>query len=560
MSFLLANNKTPMVNIVISPKADRTTCFAAREMQSYLHKISGVDFDILTTEDCPSGVLFLLPPGNKENSYVKFDFDNKNIDAFKIEVNKNGINIQGSNSRSILYGVYDFLENLGCRFIEPGMEKIPKMQKLQAPVMKYKSAAAFELRNIFRIQIFKSKNAEFDGLEPTHHLPQIDWMAKQRLNHYVFYVDYYRYDLWEKYKHQILDALLDRGFKIEVTHHSILYFCPPNVNCDFGNYGNSTYHCNHPDWYIPSLLYGCEYQVRVELPEVRELIKDRFLEYLRNNPELDIVGLWPGDSAINQPVPDLSRTDGYLEFWNYISKAVKKEFPYKKLSMLAYYELTPPPEKVKPAPNIHNWFCRHDDNYMYSIRDKKNKKYFDWLKGWVQQQAPKNIACFHYYGWMAILTPFIENMKIDLNVYKEMKLAGVYGWSGFTYNIMGNGYRLAGDFYVLAHLLWDPEQDTETLLTTWAEEVFGNSAREIIEFYNTLKQVHKKESKKGLPAKEPWISLDLLHKLQKILAVARNKTDNVKILHRINLLEQVAAAGCSAVIRREPLTGIEKAF
>lgn len=104
-------------------------------------------------------------------------------------------------------------------------------------------------------------------------------MAKQRLNHYVFYVDYYRYDLWEKYKQDILDTLLDRGFDIEVSHHSIFYFCPLSEDVDFGNYGSSTYQQNHPDWFTNR-------QARIELPAVQEVIKERYFEYLRRNPEL----------------------------------------------------------------------------------------------------------------------------------------------------------------------------------------------------------------------------------------------------------------------------------
>jgi hypothetical protein len=554
---MLAEAQKAFAKIVVSPDADRVTAFASRELQSYLSRISGVHFEIIKDVDCPGKALFITAGGVK---WITASFDNDKKDIFELLVNKDGVSIQGSNGRSVLYGVYDFLELLGCAFVEPGRETVPELEKLEVPFMERRSAAAFDLRNIFRIQIVKSKHSNFDGIESGHHLPQIDWMAKQRLNHYVFYVDYYRYDLWEKYKHQVLDALLDRGFRLEVTHHSMLYFFPSDENCNFGNYDSSTYKENHSEWYIPSGLYGGGYQVRVELPEVREIIKERVLDYFRRNPELETVGLWPGDSAMNRLNPDLSFTDGYLEFWNDMSDAVKQEFPDKKLCMLSYFEITPPPEKVSANKNLHNWFCRHDDNYFYPITDERNQKYLDMLEGWTKKMNPSQIACFHYYGWMPIFTPFTENMKLDLNVYKEMKLAGVYGWSGFTYNIMGNDFRWARDLYVFAHLLWEPEQAVEPLEQKWAKGIFANSASEILEFFNTLKQVHRKESKKGLLGREPWISLDLLHDLQKILARARDKAEKTEILYRIDLLEQVAAAGCTARVQRKPLSGIERAF
>ena len=560
MKLVLAENRESMVYIIISTKACRVTHFAAGEMSTYLKKISDVEFEIIEKADCPLNTVLLSTSGKNNIFCPTACFDDKEHDSFEVLADKDGASIQGSNGRSVLYGVYSFLEALGCSFAEPDKEIIPEAKRLEIPCMELKSRAAFKLRNVFRIQIVKSRLAEFDGLEPEHHLPQIDWMAKQRLNHYVFYVDYYRYDLWEKYKHQILDALLDRGFIIEVTHHSILYFCPPNENCDFGNYGAETYKENHPDWYVPALFYGSEYQARIELPEVQKIIKERYLEYLRNNPELDIVGLWPGDSAMNQPYPDLSNTDGYMKFWNNISDAVKKEFPEKKLCTLAYFELTPPPRQIIPNDNLHVWFCRHDDNYFYPITDERNKKYYDLLKGWTKVMVPENIACFHYYGWMPVLTPFTDNMKADLSVYKEMNLAGVYGWSGFTYNIMGNDYRWARDLYVFSRLLWEPKQEVERLERKWAEAVFTGSVLEILVFFNTLKHAHKAESKKGLAAGKSWISLDLLHELQGILANARSNAKTPEELNRINLLEQTAAAGSAAAIKRELVTGVAGTF
>lgn len=556
MSFILADAGKSSATIIISTDADRVVRFAAGELNSYMEKITGTGFKILKKKNCPSNGIFLCA-SDKCDSFPAAVFANKEVDAFVLLSFADGISIRGSNSRSILYGVYDFLETLGCVFLEPGKETIPKLEVLEVPYIERKSSAAFKLRNIFRIQIVKSRDDGFEGLDPEHHLPQIDWMAKQRLNHYVFYVDYYRYDLWEKHKHQILDALLDRGFKIEVTHHSIMYFCPPDENHDFGNYGSFTYQRNKPEWYASS---GGEYQVRIELPEVREVIKDRYLEYLRNNPEVDIAGLWPGDSSVNHPYPELSHTDGYLKFWNEIGENLKKSFPEKSLATLAYFELTEAPTRITPNSNIHNWFCRHDDNYMYSIRDEKNRKYFDLLKEWTEKMPPEQIACFHYYGWMPVLTPFIENMQIDLMTYKEMELAGVYGWSGFTYNILGNNYRWARDLYVFSRLLWEPEQDLKILEKRWVEGVFGTSSREILHFYETLRKIHEFESGKGLLPRVPWISLDLLHSLQRILAKARKQADSPEILHRINLLEQITASGATAVIQRTPQTGIEKFF
>lgn len=560
MTFLSADAGKPLADIVIADVADRVTAFAAGELGAYLKRISGADFKIIRRKDCPPHTVRLTPSGAGTGKFPLCRWKNSPHDTFKLYSGTGGVSVSGSNGRSALYGVYALLETLGCCFAEPGVERVPETRYLEIPFMERAFEAAFALRNIFRIQIVSSKGDHFNGLEPEHHLPQIDWMAKQRLNHYVFYVDYYRYDLWEKYKHQILDALLDRGFEIEVTHHSILYFCPPDENCDFGDFGPTTYRDHHPDWYIPALRFGAEYNARIELPEVRRIILDRYLEYLDRNPEIGICGLWPNDSPVNRPYSDLSHTDGYLKFWNQAAEELAKSFPARKVCGLAYMELTPPPESTAAAKNFHLWFCRHDDNYMYPLSNDKNRRYLDLLNGWTMKLPPEQIACFHYYGWMPPLIPFTANMRSDLMLYRELKLGGVYGWSGFTYNILGSNYRWARDLYVLPKLLWDPGQETGPLEEEWAQCVFGAASPEIMEFYAMLKDAHRRECLKGLLPRESWISLDLLHELQGVLAGAADKAVTSEAAHRIALLEQVACAGSTAAVRREPLGGVARFF
>jgi hypothetical protein len=542
MSVLLAEKNKSNASIIISSSADRVLRFAARELSSYLKKISGADFVISEEYTAPSISRKPAIAISVDASNAHWSGTSGKTDAFSISARDGHICICGKNGRSALYGVYEFLEKLGCGFIEPGKETVPSKSSIVAEEINQVYISAFLLRNIFRVQIVKSKTFSYDGLDPEHHLPQIDWMAKRRLNHYEFYVDYYRYDLWEKHKHKVLDALLDRGFDIEVTHHSIHYFCPPDENHDFGSYGPSTYRCNHPDWYAGE-------QTNIELPAVQELLQDRYLEYVRNNKELCKVGLWPADTGMN------SSPEGYLKFWNRIGKALAAEFPEKQLSIVAYLELLTPPKGIVPESNLFCWFCPIRNNYMYPSADKSNKGNLGYMQTWIHTMPPEHVACFEYYGWQAELTPMGEKMKQDLGVYHDMKLGGIYGWAGFTYNLMGNDFRWARDMYVLSHLQWDPVQDIVRLEEKWANGVFGTAASDIQDFYDTLKRAHKKESRKGLLSQQPWISLDLLHDVQKILASARSHANDPEILRRLNMLEKLAGRGCTEEVLREPRKG-----
>lgn len=528
MNIILAENGKSRYKILVEKNAGRVLSFAAKELAEYLQKMTKASFPVLTEEELDSSCQNLLILKAEEELP-----DQK--DSFELRPEGENLIFQGINPRSTLYAVYDFLEYLGCSFVEPGIETVPAFEKLEILFPAKKSTAAFVLRNIFREQIIPDKNAHYRGLEKGHHLPQIDFMAKRKLNHYDFYVDYCRYDLWEKYKHDVLDAMLDRGMKLEVCHHSIGYFFPADALHDYGNYGESTYSASHPEWFTRN-------QARIELPEVRKIITERFLEYVKNNPELKMIGVWPGDSAMPPPEEGMTVADGYLDFWNRIAAELEKEFPDKYLSIIAYLDLLEAPVKLKGAKNTQIWFCPIRTNYHFSMLDHpESREFLEQLGAWVKSMPENRVNIFDYFGWQPPFIPYARNVSKTLRRYRELGAGGAYGWVGFTYNLMGIEYRWAKELYAYTELLWDPDADVDLLLKKWAEGVFGPAAEKIVEFYNMVEEEHNKLVAEMIPsAMKNWITLPLLYKMQKILAEAREYTKDPSQLRRIDLLELVA--------------------
>jgi len=547
----LSVQRSEELSIVIPADADRVVRFAARELQGYLKKMLGPAFRSAIRPVSLPGTL-LAPGKTKEGGFLlaRDATSVAAVDGFSITTGENTISITGANSRSVLYGVYAFLEELGCRFVEPGIEYVPRLGNRLIPPVNKKETAAFALRNIFRESVERKKSAPFSFLQPETVLPQIDWMAKRRLNHHDFYVDYYRYDLWEKYKQPVLEAFLDRGFTLEVTHHSLHYFCPPIEQYDFGGYGPETYILNHPDWYVSSGYGPSSWQTRVDLPGVRKIVTERYLAYLRRNPELSIVGLWPDDGGMNRPFRGLSPTDGYLRFWNEVGRSVAREFPQKSVGIIAYFELIHPPVKVRPKENLHCWFCPIDAQYLVPMTDRRNSHYLKSLGGWVRNMPPLHTGIFEYYGWTPRFIPLREKMREDFRAYRDIGAGGVYAWCGYTDNILGHEYSLALDLFVFTHLIWNPDADVEHLEALWAGTVFGEAHPEILDCYRLLRNAYYPAVKKIL-AQGPvvyknvtWITLDTLHRAQKILASGRKKTRDPAVLRRIDLLEKTAANAC----------------
>ena len=538
MSLLIAENSRSSFTILLPGEEERCLTFAAKELAKYLSAISGAEFPIIrgNIPPSPSSPLFILE-AEKELP--------DQLDAYSYKVESGSLHFKGVNPRSTLYGVYDFLEELGCSFAEPGIETVPKLPTLIYKGNGRSSKSTFILRNIFREQIQLQKAKPFYGLEKDH-IPQIDFMAKRRCNHYDFYVDYCRFDLWEKHKHNVLDALLDRGFKLEVCHHSIGYFFPSEAAKDYGDFGPSTYYANHPEWYLKN-------QARIEIPEVAEIITDRYLAYVERNPELKMIGVWPGDSGMPPPAEGMNVADGYLIFWNNISKRLAEKFPDKYLSTIAYFDLWDPPKVMRGAENQMLWFCPIRSNYHYSMTDHPaNAAYLKQMEGWIGKMPPGRVNVFDYFGWQPILIPYARNMQKSLRTYRDLGAAGAYGWVGFTLNLMGVEYRWARDLYSYCNLLWDPDHDVEKDKEVWAKGVFGSASDAIVDFYDCLQEEHDKILLTCKPAAmKPWITIPLLHKLQEILAKARGSAESNAVLKRVDLLEQLAANGSAAKIIEE---------
>lgn len=548
MKYVFSENGKSKGIVSISPNSGRVVRFAAKELAAYLRKITGADFRIQESN-------------GKDDDAIRLETRNTNHDddAFDIRVAPDGIDIVGSNERSALFGVYDLLEQLGCAFVEPGVERVPNEPNLSIHCFEKSQVAAFPVRNIFRIQkINTGKNGNYNGFDERH-LKQIDWMAKRKLNLYQFYVDYNRYDFWERYKHLILDALLDRGFTLELTQHSIGYFFPCEPAEDYNDFGPETYQTTHPEWYAGPR------KARIDLPEVRAIIFDRFMEFVRRNPELDVIAFWPTDSEMGPPSDDsLVIADEYLIFWNQLAKRLASEFPRKKLSCLAYFELLDPPRKTRGESNLHLWYCPVFAHAMYPMTDQRNRHYLDSVKGWVDMMPTRSVHVFGYYGWYPLFTPLTRKMTIDLQAYRDLGVAGVYGWSGFTYNLMGTEFRWARELNALAELLWDSECDVEKITRRWAEGVFGPAAGDVDDFYQTIQAYYDREAPKGLGGgreQQTWISLPTVRECLGILDKARRKVVDPSIHERLDLLEEVVAHAAAAKTPRvDPRDDLESVY
>ena len=147
--------------------------------------------------------------------------------------------LAGVSPRSTLYSVYSFLEKyLGCGWIAPGDENIPRMlavsvpdgiAEIESPVFTYRAIA------LFPYTFSQIGNKLWVGSLFPYALMQInkdriDWAAKNRLNYVHPCPNEAGPPLWDKVesRQQIVPEIVKRGLGLQYGGHSYFAWLPPD--------------------------------------------------------------------------------------------------------------------------------------------------------------------------------------------------------------------------------------------------------------------------------------------------------------------------------------------
>ena len=121
----LAKNRCALASIYLSAAQlsdkDSTALYAAKELRYYLDRMTSASFQIEEAKESKPGIYL--------GDIAGIDTSDLGEDGFRIVSDGERLCIAGGN-RGVIYGVYEFLESLGCRFFTSNCEKIPTPQSL----------------------------------------------------------------------------------------------------------------------------------------------------------------------------------------------------------------------------------------------------------------------------------------------------------------------------------------------------------------------------------------------------------------------------------------------
>ncbi len=460
---------------IVASSNERVARCAAVELALTLERITRKQFPVVSSGE-RGGPVIVLSHG-------------RDGDSFRWRAAADRVEISGEGARGLLYGAYDFLEALGCRWVEPGGrgERLPSGTSLTLARSFSRQAPSFKGRCL--IIGHAAFMADTDGW--------IVWAARNRLNTVFIHVTTEALAFgaapekqWEKKRDAVLEMMKDRGMVIEYGGHRLASFLPRDLfKKNPGMFrmagGERTADFN----FCPSSL------------EALAVIQRNAKEYFCEHPYADVFHAWPDDILGGGwcSCPKCVRytpSEQALMAVNAVAAVLQKVNPRAQLSFLSYYDTEEVPRKVKPLPNICMLWAPRKRCYAHAlsaaacgVNVPRYTKGFEAQVNYFRARGTQPARVFEYYLdailFKSVLPPLAAVMRRDLAFYRaagahtvQALMTGDHPWVSAQPNA-----------WIFARLAWNTDADSGSLLTEFCSYTFGKDAAvAMASYFSTLEK------------------------------------------------------------------------
>ena len=451
----IAAHGKPDIVILRQPGATAAEQTAARELAGFLQKITGATFQIedASVTNIPKRAIVVGSGPVAQKLFPEIAPDRLGPEEFVMRAKGQRMLLAGGRPRGTIYAVYHFLqEQCGVRWWTPWATKVPHHATLRIPNLDKHEKPAFEYREPFW----------FTAFDPL-------WKVRNGANG----------------EHQPIPAELGGCIKYKGFAHTFYRLVPPKK-----------YFPAHPEWF--SLINGKRTADHAQLclsnPELRDFVVSRVKQWLRKSPDAKIVSVTQNDcqgacqctncQAIDEAQG--SPSGSMIAFVNYVAEKIAPEFPDVAVDTFAYQYTRHPPKTLRPRPNVIVRLCSIECNFRAPLDDRSNAAFLADLQGWSK-------ICHRLYVWDYV-TDFSDYLLPHPNWFvlgPNLRLFQKYGVKGVFEEGAYQGYGVEmGELraWVLAQLLWNPQQDDRALIQEFLNGYYGKAAAKPIRHYLDLMQ------------------------------------------------------------------------
>ncbi len=460
--FTLSQGGKPQSVILWQTGATATESNAVHELALALEKLTGAAFPIqgypaagshasVTGVGIPERAIIVGPGAAARALFPEVPLDEFGPEEFVIRVKSGRLLLAGGRARGTFYAVWRFLQDYcGVRWWTPWAATFPSQPSLRVPDLNVHTQPVFEYREPYW----------YSGFEP-------HWKARNQAN---------------GESSRIPDAF-GGCIKYKGYCHTFYPLVPPDKHF-----------ATHPEWY--SLLKGKRTHERAQLclsnPELRDFVVQRVKEWLREAPDAQIISVtqndWQGAcecancKAIDQA--EGSPSGSMLAFVNYIAEKIEPEYPQVAVDTFAYLYTRRPPKTIRPRHNVIVRLCSIECNFREPWDHPSNASFLADLAGWSK-------LCSRLYVWDYVTEfghyvqphPNWFTLGPNVRLFQQYGVKGVFEEGAYA----GQGAEMAEmRAWVLAQLLWNPQQDDRALIREFLHGYYGKAASDIEQYLELM--------------------------------------------------------------------------
>ncbi len=493
---ILTRDGISSYRIVIPSAATPYETKAAKVLQDYLLQISGAALPIVSADKQGSALEIVLGQNERLDALgIHFNLNALKEDGFLIKTDSSRLIIAGGNEKGTLYGVYTFLEKyLGCRMYSPKVKVIPQQKRI----------ALGEIDDL-QVPVIAFRDTHYRGT----------WDAE--------YTD------WHKLDHGENGERPDWGMWV----HTLNELISPEI-----------YYHDHPEYYAMVNGNRIPTQPCLANPAVLEIVIQNLRRKIAQNPDARYWSVSQNDNK-NYCTCDLckavderegSPSGSIIRFVN----RVAGEFPDKMISTLAYEYGRHAPKTLRPSANVNIMLCS-----IEAFRDKPIKQdstsadFVKDVEDW--GKISKDIIVWDYViQFNNLISPFpnLHVLQPNLQFFAEHGVNAMFE--------QGNR-EVGGEFaalrsYLISKLLWNPNENADTLMNDFLRGYYGAAAKSIRQYIDEMREalIQSRQPLRifGTPndAATSYLTPPLIQRYEKLFDQAEAAVaENPEVLERVKI-------------------------
>jgi len=510
MPTIAANGRSDY-RIAIPDSASPSQIHAAEELASFIRQMTDAELRIVTDAEALPEKAILL--GNTRHTAevlgAKPGYEALGDDGFHIRTVPPHVVVAAGPVRGTLYGAYELLERYwGCRWYATFHSVIPKHDTLTLPDIDDTQVPAFAMREPYWWEMFDGDNA-----------------ARNRANGN-------RMRLEEKHGGKI-------RFGGGLFVHTFYRLVPPDE-----------FFAEHPEYY--SLIDGERRvgmsQLCLTNPDVLRIVAERVLERIREDPGAKLFSVsqndWDGHcqcyGCMEIEKREESPAGTLIWFVNQVAEAVEREFPDVWIETLAYQYTRKPPKHIRPRGNVVPRLCTIECDFSVPLDEsayEQNRRFVSDIRGWSAMTDMLYIwdytTNFHNYIGPH---PNFPALPANVRFFRDNHVVGLFE--------QGDAEAPHAEFgelraWLLAKLLWNPDQPVEPLYDDFFAGYYGAAAGPIRRYFDELQRLPR-EAGATLrifdSLRNPWLSLEFVERAEALWAEAeRLAAGDPGLLYRVRM-------------------------